>query len=188
MPQQERDCTAGLDTAGFASGYRGSSLGALDRALWKVKRHLAGYNIVFRAGLNENPVATAVWDSQQVNLCPSAKFSGVFDMWYGKGPGVSRMIDVFKHVSSAGSPACGGVLVPAGDDHTAKSSTLVHQSEHVSKAAGISMLYSSNVQEYLDYGLHGWATSRYFGLRVSTRYVADVVESSVLADVNPHRA
>lgn len=188
MLQQERDRAAGLNTAGFISGYRGSPLGALDQALWKAKKHLAGHNIVFQAGLNEDLAATAVWGSQQVNLYPSAKFSGVFGMWYGKGPGVDRTIDVFKHANSAGSSAHGGVLVLAGDDHAAKSSTLAHQSEHVFKAAGIPVLYPSNVQEYLDYGLHGWAMSRYSGLWVSMKCVTDVVESSASVDVDPHRA
>ncbi len=123
MLQQERD--------------RASPLGALDQALWKAKKHLSGHSIVFQAGLNEDLAATSVWGSQQVNLYPSAKFDGVFGMWYGKGPGVDRTIDVFKHANSAGSSAHGGVLVLAGDDHACKSSTLAHQSEHVFKAAGI---------------------------------------------------
>ncbi|CAH0440635.1 indolepyruvate ferredoxin oxidoreductase family protein [Ralstonia pseudosolanacearum] len=188
MLQQERDRTAGLNTAGFISGYRGSPLGALDQALWKAKTHLSGHGIVFQAGLNEDLAATSVWGSQQVNLYPSAKFDGVFGMWYGKGPGVDRTIDVFKHANSAGSSAHGGVLVLAGDDHACKSSTLAHQSEHVFKAAGIPVLYPSNVQEYLDYGLHGWAMSRYSGLWVAMKCVTDVVESSASVDVDPHRA
>lgn len=108
MLQQERDRAAGLNTAGFISGYRGSPLGALDQALWKAKTHLSGHGIVFQAGLNEDLAATSVWGSQQVNLYPSARFDGVFGMWYGKGPGVDRTIDVFKHANSAGSSAHGG--------------------------------------------------------------------------------
>jgi indolepyruvate ferredoxin oxidoreductase len=160
MLQQQRDHAAGLNTAGFISGYRGSPLGALDQHLWKAKKHLASHQVVFQPGVNEDLAATAVWGSQQVNLYPSAKYDGVFSMWYGKGPGVDRTGDVFKHGNSAGSSPHGGVLVLAGDDHAAKSSTLAHQSEHIFKACGLPVLFPSNVQEYLDFGLHGWAMSR----------------------------
>ncbi|MDE1949892.1 MAG: indolepyruvate ferredoxin oxidoreductase family protein, partial [Burkholderiales bacterium] len=187
MLQQERDKAAGLNTAGFISGYRGSPLGGLDLSLWKAKQHLAGHGIVFQPGVNEDLAATAVWGSQQVNLYPSAKYDGVFSMWYGKGPGVDRCGDVFKHGNSAGSSRHGGVLVLAGDDHAAKSSTLAHQSEHIFKACGLPVLFPSNVQEYLDFGLHGWAMSRYSGLWVSMKCVTDVVESSASVEIDPHR-
>lgn len=187
MLQQERDRTAGLNTAGFISGYRGSPLGALDLSLWKAKQHLAAHQVVFQPGVNEDLAATAVWGSQQVNLYPSAKYDGVFSMWYGKGPGVDRSGDVFKHGNSAGSSRHGGVLVLAGDDHAAKSSTLAHQSEHIFKACGLPVLFPSNVQEYLDFGLHGWAMSRYSGLWVAMKCVTDVVESSASVDIDPHR-
>ena len=187
MLQQERDKAAGLNTAGFISGYRGSPLGGLDQSLWKAKQHLAAHGIVFQPGVNEDLAATAVWGSQQVNLYPSAKHDGVFSMWYGKGPGVDRSGDVFKHGNSAGSSRHGGVLVLAGDDHAAKSSTLAHQSEHLFKACGLPVLFPSNVQEYLDFGLHGWAMSRYSGLWVAMKCVTDVVESSASVDIDPHR-
>ncbi|HXZ08657.1 MAG TPA: indolepyruvate ferredoxin oxidoreductase family protein [Paraburkholderia sp.] len=187
MLQQERDKAAGLNTAGFISGYRGSPLGGLDLSLWKAKQHLAAHQIVFQPGVNEDLAATAVWGSQQVNLYPGAKYDGVFSMWYGKGPGVDRTGDVFKHANSAGSAQHGGVLVLAGDDHAAKSSTLAHQSEHIFKACGIPVLFPSNVQEYLDFGLHGWAMSRYSGLWVALKCVTDVVESSASVDIDPHR-
>ncbi|WP_114814992.1 indolepyruvate ferredoxin oxidoreductase family protein [Paraburkholderia kururiensis] len=187
MLQQERDKAAGLNTAGFISGYRGSPLGGLDQSLWKAKPHLAGHQIVFQPGVNEDLAATAVWGSQQVNLYPSAKYDGVFSMWYGKGPGVDRCGDVFKHGNSAGSSRHGGVLVLAGDDHAAKSSTLAHQSEHIFKACGLPVLFPSNVQEYLDFGLHGWAMSRYSGLWVAMKCVTDVVESSASVEIDPHR-
>ncbi|MBU9651824.1 indolepyruvate ferredoxin oxidoreductase family protein [Burkholderia multivorans] len=187
MLQQERDRAAGLNTAGFISGYRGSPLGGLDLSLWKAKQHLAAHQIVFQPGLNEDLAATAVWGSQQVNLYPGAKYDGVFGMWYGKGPGVDRTGDVFKHANSAGSSKHGGVLVLAGDDHAAKSSTLAHQSEHIFKACGLPVLFPSNVQEYLDFGLHGWAMSRYSGLWVALKCVTDVVESSASVDIDPHR-
>ncbi|MGJ7916976.1 indolepyruvate ferredoxin oxidoreductase family protein [Massilia sp. LXY-6] len=187
MLQQQRDRRAGLKTAGYVSGYRGSPLGALDQQLWKAKHHLAGHGIVFQPGVNEELAATAVWGSQQTGLWPGARHDGVFGMWYGKGPGVDRSGDVFKHGNSAGSSPHGGVLVLAGDDHAAKSSSVAHQSEHALIAAGIPVLYPSNVQEYLDYGLHGWALSRYSGLWVGMKCVTDVVESTASIDIDPDR-
>ena len=187
MLQKARDTAAGLNTAGFISGYRGSPLGGLDLALWKAKQHLASNAVVFQPGINEDLAATAVWGTQQVNLYPGAKYDGVYAMWYGKGPGVDRSGDVFKHGNSAGSSRHGGVLVLAGDDHACKSSTLAHQSEHIFKACGLPVLFPSNVQEYLDFGLHGWAMSRYSGLWVAMKCVTDVVESSASVDIDPHR-
>jgi len=187
MLQRARDQAIGLNTAGYISGYRGSPLGALDLALWKAKSHLKSSDIVFQPGLNEDLAATAVWGTQQLNLFPGATRDGVFGMWYGKGPGVDRSIDVLKHANSAGTASKGGVLLLAGDDHAAKSSTVAHQSEHVLIAAGIPVLYPSNVQEYLDYGLHGWAMSRYTGLWVAMKCVTDVVESSASVDIDPDR-
>src|SRR5690606_21568969 len=131
MLQKERDRRAGLNTAGFVSGYRGSPLGGLDLAFWQADKHLKEHDIVFKPGLNEDLAATAVWGSQQTNLYDGAQYDGVFGMWYGKGPGVDRSMDVLKHANSAGSSRHGGVLVLAGDDHGAKSSTVAHQSEHV---------------------------------------------------------
>ena len=188
MLQKARDKQAGLNTAGFVSGYRGSPLGALDLALWQAKKHLADNDIIFQPGLNEDLAATSIWGSQQVTLYPDATRDGVFGMWYGKGPGVDRSMDVFKHANSAGTAAQGGVLVLAGDDHGAKSSTVAHQSEHALIAAGMPVLYPSNVQEYLDYGLHGWAMSRYSGLWVAMKCVTEVVESTASVDLDPDRA
>src|SRR5690554_4394006 len=188
MLQKARDKQAGLNTAGFISGYRGSPLGALDLALWQAKNHLADSDIVFQPGLNEDLAATSIWGSQQVTLYPDATRDGVFGMWYGKGPGVDRSMDVFKHANSAGTSRHGGVLVLAGDDHGAKSSTVAYQSEHALIAAGMPVLYPSNVQEYLDYGLHGWAMSRYSGLWVAMKCVTEVVESTASVDLDPDRA
>ncbi len=190
MLQRERDLAAGLNTAGFISGYRGSPLGNLDLGLWKAKAHLAEHHITFQPGINEDLAATAVWGSQQVGLFPGAKYDGVFGMWYGKGPGVDRSGDVFRHANAAGTAKFGGVLVVAGDDHAAKSSTLPHQTEHVFKAVLMPVLYPANVQEYLDYGLHGWAMSRYSGCWVAFKALADTVETSAsvsidMAAVNP---
>ncbi|SAK78718.1 indolepyruvate ferredoxin oxidoreductase family protein [Caballeronia ptereochthonis] len=187
MLQKARDRKAGLNTAGFISGYRGSPLGALDQSLWKAKQHLKDNDIVFQPGVNEDLAATSIWGTQQVNLWPGATRDGVFGMWYGKGPGVDRTGDVFKHANSAGTDGHGGVLVLAGDDHAAKSSSVAHQSDHAFIAAGIPVLYPSNVQEYLDYGLHGWAMSRYSGLWVAMKCVTDVVESTASIDLDPDR-
>ncbi|RAR66067.1 indolepyruvate ferredoxin oxidoreductase [Paraburkholderia unamae] len=187
MLQKARDRQAGLNTAGFVSGYRGSPLGALDQSLWKAKKHLQAHDVVFQPGVNEDLAATAVWGTQQINLWPGAQRDGVFGMWYGKGPGVDRTGDVFKHANSAGTDARGGVLVLAGDDHAAKSSSVAHQSEHALIAAGIPVLYPANVQEYLDYGLHGWAMSRYSGLWVAMKCVTDVIESTASIDLDPDR-
>ena len=146
MLQRERDLAAGLNTAGFISGYRGSPLGNLDLGLWKAKQHLAEHHITFQPGINEDLAATAVWGCQQVGLFPGAKYDGVFGLWYGKGPGVDRCGDVFRHANAAGTAQHGGVLVIAGDDHAAKSSTLPHQTEHVFKAVMMPVLYPANVQ------------------------------------------
>ncbi|NYT86382.1 indolepyruvate ferredoxin oxidoreductase family protein [Pollutimonas harenae] len=187
MLQKARDQSVGLNTAGFISGYRGSPLGALDQALWKAKQHLQDHEIVFQPGLNEDLAATSIWGTQQVTLYPDATHEGVFGMWYGKGPGVDRSMDVFKHANSAGTSRHGGVLVLAGDDHGAKSSTVAHQSEHDLLSAGIPVLYPANVQEYLDYGLHGWAMSRYSGLWVAMKCVTEIVESTASVDIDPDR-
>jgi len=187
MLQRARDARAGLNTAAFVSGYRGSPLGGLDQTLWRAKKHLEKHHIVFQPGVNEDLAATAVWGTQQVNMFPGAKYDGVFGMWYGKGPGVDRCGDVFKHANAAGTSKHGGVLVLAGDDHAAKSSTLPHQSEHIFKACLIPVLNPANVQDYLDLGLHGYAMSRYSGCWVAFKCVTDVVESGASVDVDPQR-
>jgi indolepyruvate ferredoxin oxidoreductase len=185
--QRQRDKLAGLDTAGLVSGYRGSPLGMLDQSLWKAQPFLDRAQIRFQPGLNEDLAATALWGSQQVSMYPGAKHDGVFAMWYGKGPGVDRCGDVFKHANHAGTSKYGGVLALAGDDHGAKSSTLPHQSDHMFAAAMMPVLYPSSVQEILDLGLHGWAMSRYSGLWVGFKCVADTVESSASVYVDPSR-
>jgi indolepyruvate ferredoxin oxidoreductase len=177
MLQRSRDLVAGLNTGGFISGYRGSPLGGLDQSLWKAKQHLAEHHVTFQPGVNEDLAATSIWGTQQVGLFPGAKYDGVFAMWYGKGPGVDRCGDVFKHANAAGTAKHGGVLVLAGDDHAAKSSTLAHQSEHILKACLIPVLHPANVQEYLDFGLHGFAMSRFSGCWIGFKCVTDVVES-----------
>src|SRR4051794_39629113 len=187
MLQRERDLRAGLNTAGFISGYRGSPLGGLDQSLWRARQHLESHHIRFQPGVNEDLAATAIWGSQQLNLFPKARYDGVFSMWYGKGPGVDRCGDVFKHANAAGTSRHGGVLALAGDDHAAKSSTLPHQSEHIFKACLIPVLNPANVQDYLDLGLHGIAMSRFSGCWIAFKCVTDVVESGASAIVDPDR-
>ncbi len=187
LMQRQLDARAGLNTAGCISGYRGSPLGGLDQQLWRAKKFLTKQQIEFQAGVNEDLAATVVWGSQQVNMYKDAKYDGVFGMWYGKGPGVDRSGDVFKHANYAGTSKHGGVLVLAGDDHSCKSSTLPHQTEYAFIDAQIPVLNPSGVQDILDYGLHGWAMSRYSGCWVAMKTIAETVESSAAADVAPDR-
>ncbi len=185
LMQRLRDEAQGLNTAGFVSGYRGSPLGGLDEALWKAQSFLEQRHARFQPGVNEDLALTAVWGTQQVKLIGGSPYDGVFALWYAKGPGVDRSVDVLKHMNHAGTSAHGGVLLVAGDDHGAYSSTLPHQSDHVFSAAMVPMLYPCNVQEYLDLGLHGWAMSRFSGCAVGFKALADTVESSASIDADP---
>ncbi|OIQ99160.1 indolepyruvate ferredoxin oxidoreductase [mine drainage metagenome] len=185
--QRWRDEAAGVNTAGFVSGYRGSPLGGLDQALWSAQKHLEANQVKFQPGVNEDLAATAVWGSQEVGLIGPSPYDGVFAMWYGKGPGVDRCGDVFKHANHFGTSRHGGVLLVAGDDHGAFSSTLPHQSDHQFAAAMIPLLYPCNVQEYVDLGLHGWAMSRFSGCLVGFKALADTVESSASIEADPFR-
>ncbi|OWY41116.1 indolepyruvate ferredoxin oxidoreductase [Xenophilus sp. AP218F] len=187
MLQQQLDRAAGLNTAGYVTGYRGSPLGNVDQTMLKAKKHLDAHNVVFHPGLNEDLAATAVWGTQQVNMFEGAKYDGVYAMWYGKGPGVDRSGDVIKHGNVAGTSAHGGVLLVCGDDHAAKSSTFPHQSDHILAASMIPVLSPSGVQEVLDFGLHGWAMSRYSGCWVSIKAITDTIESSAIVDISPER-
>ena len=187
MLQHARDCAAGLNTAGYVSGYRGSPLGGLDQALHEARAFLAAHNIKFQPGVNEDLAATAIWGTQQLHLFPDPKVDGIFAMWYGKGPGVDRCGDVFKHANYAGTARYGGVLLIAGDDHSARSSAVAHQSEHMFSACGIPVLAPAGLQEYLDLGLHGWAMSRYSGCWVAMKTTSDTVESSAIVEVDPDR-
>ena len=187
LDQVRRDRAAGLNTGGFVSGYRGSPVGTYDDALWAAQDHLARHNVRFQSGLNEDLAATAVWGSQQVSLYPSAQVDGVCGIWYGKGPGVDRSMDVFKHANAAGSARHGGVLVVAGDDHAAQSSTLPHQSDPLLAGAMMPILSPSNVQDYLDLGLLGFALSRFSGCWVGFKAIAETIESSASVNVDPSR-
>jgi indolepyruvate ferredoxin oxidoreductase len=187
LVQRARDAAAGLNTAGFISGYRGSPIGMFDFQLWKAKKLLEKAQIVFRPGVNEDLAATAVWGTQQVGFFPGAKHDGVFAMWYGKGPGVDRSGDVLKHGTRAGASTHGGVLVIAGDDHPGKSSTICNHSEPLLAALGMATLYPASVQEILDLGLHGFAMSRFSGSWVGFKTVNETVEMTGTADVDPGR-
>ncbi|MCX7149025.1 MAG: indolepyruvate ferredoxin oxidoreductase family protein, partial [Rhodocyclales bacterium] len=187
MLQQAMDRSAGLHTAGYISGYRGSPLGGLDTALHAAAPFLKAADITFQPGVNEDLAATAIWGTQQLHFFPQPKFDGIFSMWYGKGPGVDRCGDVFKHANLAGTARHGGVLVIAGDDPSARSSAVAHQSEHMFSACGIPVLAPADLQEYLDFGLHGWAMSRYSGCWVAMKVTSDTAESSAIVEVDPGR-
>ena len=187
LMQRKRDAAAGLNTAGFISGYRGSPLGGVDQQLWKAEHFLKNQQIHFQPGVNEDLAATAVWGSQQSALFPGARYDGVFGMWYGKGPGVDRCGDVFKHANAEGTARYGGVLAIAGDDHMCKSSTLPHQSEYAFMDAMMPVLNPSNVQEILDFGILGWALSRYCGCWVGFKTISETADSSASVYVSPDR-
>ena len=187
MMQHELDRRAGLNTACFISGYRGSPVGGLDQQLWRAQKFLDKHNIVFKPGLNEDLAATAVWGSQQANLYPGAKYDGVFSMWYGKAPGVDRSGDAFRHANSAGTWPKGGVLAIAGDDHACKSSTLPSQSELTFVDLEIPVLNPAGIQEVLDFGIYGWALSRFAGTWVSMIALAETMDASATVEVHPSR-
>jgi indolepyruvate ferredoxin oxidoreductase len=187
MLQHQRDLSRGLNTAAFISGYRGSPLGGVDQAMWRAKPWLEPHNIHFQPGINEDLAATAVWGSQQTNLFGGAKYDGVYGMWYGKGPGVDRSMDVIKHANAFGTSRYGGVLAVAGDDHACKSSTLPHQSEHMFIGASIPVLNPSNVQEVLDLGIYGWELSRYSGCWVGLKAITENMDSAISAEIDPAR-
>jgi indolepyruvate ferredoxin oxidoreductase len=189
MLQKMRDAQAGKNTAGFISGYRGSPLGGYDQALWKASKYLKARDIVFQPGVNEELAATAVWGTQQLGFAPpgSNKFDGVFGIWYGKGPGVDRCSDVFKHANMAGTTPLGGVIAVAGDDHISKSSTAAHQSDHIFKACGLPVFFPASVQEILDLGIHALAMSRYAGVWAGMKTIQEIVESSMTTMIDPER-
>src|SRR3954470_7294900 len=182
LMQKERDRRAGLNTAGYVTGYRGSPLGGLDQQFMRAADVLMPNDVVFQAGINEDLAATAVWGSQAAELRREGKFDGVFAMWYGKGPGVDRTGDVFRHANFGGTSRHGGVLALMGDDHTAESSTTAHQSEFHFVDVMIPILSPAGVQEFLDYGLYGWAMSRYTGAWVALKCMHETVESTAVID------
>jgi indolepyruvate ferredoxin oxidoreductase len=182
LMQKERDRRAGLNTAGYVSGYRGSPLGGLDQQFLRAKPFLDRHDIVFQPGINEDLAATALWGTQQAELRGEGKYDGVFGMWYGKGPGVDRTGDVFRHANFAGTSPRGGVLALMGDDHTAESSTTAHQSEYHFVDVMIPILNPAGVQEIIDYGLYGYAMSRFCGTWAALKCMHDTVESTAVID------
>ena len=189
LVQHLRDAQQGKHTGGFISGYRGSPLGSYDQMLHREAERLKAHHISFQPGVNEELAATAVWGTQQLGFAPQApqRYDGVFGIWYGKGPGVDRCSDVFKHGNLAGTTPWGGVLAVAGDDHVAKSSTAAHQSDHIFKACGLPVFFPSNVQEVLDMGLHALALSRFAGVWTGMKTIQEVVESSSRVDMDINR-
>ena len=185
LVQRRQDVAQGLNTGGFISGYRGSPLAAYDRELWRAKPKLEAHHIYFQPGVNEDLAATALWGSQQTTLDPQATYDGVFGLWYGKGPGLDRSGDALKHGNFAGSDPHGGVLVLAGDDHGARSSTLAHQSDHAFVHFGMPILNPASVGEFLEFGLLGFALSRYAGCWVGFKCITDIVESGGTVAVDP---
>jgi indolepyruvate ferredoxin oxidoreductase len=187
IEQRRRDVDNGFNTAGFVSGYRGSPLGTVDMEFTRAKAFLAQAHIRFNPGVNEELAATSMYGTQQLLQFQGARYEGVFGIWYGKGPGVDRAGDALKHGNLAGAAALGGVLVLAGDDHAAKSSTVAHQSEYALQAAFIPVVYPSTVQEYLDYGLLSIAMSRFSGSWVAMKCVTDTADSSAVISVGGSR-
>ena len=187
MMQSARDRAAGLNTAGHCTGYRGSPLGAVDLQMSKAQKLLAEYDVSFQPGLNEDLAATALWGTQQAELRGEGKYDGVFGLWYGKGPGVDRTGDVMRHANMAGSSKHGGILMAMGDDHTGESSTVLHQSEWAMVDAYMPVVSPAGVQEILDYGIYGWALSRFSGLWVGLKTMKDTVEATSVVNGDPNR-
>ncbi|WP_299404222.1 indolepyruvate ferredoxin oxidoreductase family protein [uncultured Roseobacter sp.] len=188
MMQKAKDKADGLNTAGLVTGYRGSPLGAVDMQMQRALKPLTEHDVTFQAGLNEDLAATALWGSQQAELRGEGKYDGVFGLWYGKGPGVDRSGDVMRHANMAGSAKNGGVLMAMGDDHTGESSTVLHQSEWAMVDAYMPVVSPAGVQEILDYGLYGFALSRFSGLWVGLKTMKDTIEVTSVVDAHPARA
>ena len=182
MMQAARDKQAGLNTAGYVSGYRGSPLGAVDMQMARAAKELQHAGVKFHPGLNEDLAATAIWGTQQAELRGEGTHDGVFALWYGKGPGVDRSGDVMRHANMAGTSKHGGVLMAMGDDHTGESSTVCHQSDFALVDAYMPVLSPAGVQEILDFGLYGYALSRYAGLWAGLKLMKDTVEVTSVVD------
>ncbi len=187
LMQSEHDRRAGLNTAGYVSGYRGSPVGTVDNQFQAAKPVLEPRNITFHSGLNEDLAATAVWGTQQAEMRGEGKYDGVFAIWYGKGPGVDRSGDVFRHANMAGTSPHGGVLAIAGDDHSGESSTVVHASDVALTDAMMPVLSPAGVQEIIDFGLMGFALSRYASVWAGLKCVHDTVESAAVVEAGPGR-
>ena len=187
LMQKALDVAAGLNTAGYVTGYRGSPLGAVDFQMTRAGKFLAASDVTFQTGLNEDLAATAIWGSQQSELRGEGKFDGVFSLWYGKGPGVDRSGDAFRHANMAGTSEFGGVLAAMGDDHTGESSTVLHQSEWALIDAYFPIVSPAGVQEILDFGLYGYALSRFSGLWVGLKTMKDTIEATAVVETDLDR-
>ncbi|MEZ5779370.1 MAG: indolepyruvate ferredoxin oxidoreductase family protein [Paracoccaceae bacterium] len=187
LMQKERDRKAGLNTAGYVSGYRGSPLGGVDLNMARAKKLLNANDIVFEPGLNEDLAATAIWGTQQAEMYGEGKYDGVFSLWYGKGPGVDRTGDVMRHANLAGTSRHGGVLMAMGDDHTGESSLTLHQSDWALVDVYMPIVSPAGVQEVLDYGIYGWALSRFAGVWVGLKTMKDTAEATAVVDGDPFR-
>lgn len=185
--QKDRDENEGLNTAGYISGYRGSPIGGYDHVLWQERERLESRNIRFEPGMNEDMAATAAWGTQQLHTDDNALYDGVFSIWYGKGPGVDRSCDALKHANLGGTSPKGGALAIFGDDHPGKSSTVAHQSEQAMSAVHIPVLYPATLQDYIDFGLYGWAMSRYTGCWTGFKCVNETIENTASVELDPER-
>ena len=185
MMQCIRDRAAGLDTASYITGYRGSPMHNIDKELWSANRFLAGANIHFQPAINEDLAATAIWGTQQATAFGDCRHDGIFSMWYGKGPGLDRSMDAIRHGHMAGSSRHGGVLVMVGDDHALTSTDAPAAHEFAFVELMMPFLYPSNVHEVLSYGLHGIALSRFSGAWVGYKAVPDTVDASAALTADP---
>ena len=187
LMQRARDARAGLNTAGYVTGYRGSPLGAVDTQMMRAHKVLEQAQVHFQPGLNEDVAATALWGSQQAELRGEGKYDGVFGLWYGKGPGVDRSGDVMRHANMAGTSPHGGVVMAMGDDHTGESSTTLHQSDWAMLDAYMPIVSPAGVQEIMDYGLYAWELSRFAGVWVGLKTMKDTIEVTSVVNGDPHR-
>src|SRR5580765_5843621 len=188
LMQRQRDDALGLATQGFISGYRGSPLGMVDLQAWKAAKLLDAAGVRFLPAINEELGATAVLGTQRVESDPERTADGVFAMWYGKGPGVDRAGDALKHGNAYGASPHGGVLVIAGDDHGCVSSSMPHQSDQAMQSWHMPVLAPASVAEYLEFGLYGWALSRFSGNWVGFTALSEVVESGATVDLDETNA
>lgn len=177
LSQARRDQSAGLNTAGFVSGYRGSPLGGVDTTMWRYKKELEAAHIRFQPAINEDLAASMMMGTQQLDTHPNKNVEGVFGMWYGKGPGVDRAGDALHHGHAAGASHKGGVLVVVGDDHVGVSSSIPHTSEQALRHFRMPLIHPSSVEEYEYFGLWGWALSRYSGAWVGFKAITETIES-----------
>jgi indolepyruvate ferredoxin oxidoreductase len=176
VEQHAADARAGLRTASFVSGYQGSPLGVLDKALAGAPELVETAGLKFVPALNEELAATAIWGSQVEVPGRRREFDGAVGLWYGKAPGVDRAGDPMRHGNICGADPRGGVLVLAGDDPACKSSTIPCMSERTLAGYGLPVLFPGDAEEIVRLGRYGVALSRASGLWVGMKIVADVAD------------